>query len=119
MIQGLTEGRIVRYFLAPEDVDQILQAKTPLPEGRSVVALIVGITDAEAGLVDLTLFPNWAKDNIVTRGSAIPIPLGILWKQDVKQSDEHEPGTWDLPEFSKKIVVNKTASVGVTASTGV
>ena len=103
MIQGLVEGRIVRYFLALEDVDPILAAKTPTPEGRSVAAMIVGIIDAENGVVDLTLFPNWSKDNFVTRGSAMPAPLGIAWKRDVKMSDGHEPGTWSFPEFVQPI----------------
>jgi hypothetical protein len=97
MIAGLAEGRVVRYVLAPEDIDQVLTAKNPVPEGRSVVALIVKVVDAETGVVNLTLFPDWSNDGFVFRGSAIPQPLGIAWRQNVAYSEDRAPGCWHWP----------------------
>ena len=94
---GLTEGRVIRYCLSPEDVDPTWVAKNPIPEGRSVVGIIVGIVDAEAGVVDLTLFPNWSRDGFVFRGSALPQPLGIVWKQNVEYSAGPDSGKWHWP----------------------
>jgi hypothetical protein len=101
MISGIAEGRVVRYVLTPEDVDAVAVAKNPLPEGRSVVALIVGIVGLETGVVDLTLFPNWSKDCFVHRGSALPQPVGIAWKQNVPYSEEKDAGTWHWPVNTK------------------
>jgi hypothetical protein len=98
MIVGLAEGRITRYVLAPDDIDQVLTAKNPVSEGRSVVALIVKVVDAEAGVVNLTLFPDWERDGFVSRNSAIPQPLGVAQRQNVAYSGEKTPGTWHWPE---------------------
>ena len=94
---GLTEGRVVRFVLAPEDVDAVLVAKNPIPEGRSVVALIVRVVDEDKGTVNLTLFPDWERDGFVNRGHAIPQPLGIAQRQNVEYSETPTPGTWHWP----------------------
>ncbi len=99
MLIGLAQGRIVQYVLMPEDVDAVYVAKHPLPEGRAVSALIVRVVDEEAGIVNLTLFPDWANDAFVLRGSALPQPMGIAWRENSKYSKDREPGTWHFPSM--------------------
>ena len=99
-LSGLAQGRIVQYVLAPEDVDAVYVAKNPLPEGRAVCALIPRVVDKDAGVVNLTLFPDWSNDGFLSRASAVPQPLGIAWKQGVRFCAEKEPGTWHPPDYA-------------------
>ena len=101
MIAGLAQGRIVQYVLEPVDVDAAYVAKHPLPEGRAVCALITRVVNEESGVVNLTLVPDWSADGFVLRGSALPQPLGIAWKQGAKFSADKEPGTWFFPVLAK------------------
>ena len=110
MLHGLSQGRIVQYVLAPEDVDAVYVAKNPLPEGRAVCAMIVKVVDEETGLVNLTLFPDWSNDGFLSRGSAVPQPVGIAWKQGVSHSDEKTPGTWHFPAIPTLAIRATTAA---------
>ena len=112
---GLQEGRIVKYVLTAGDVDPVLTQKSPIPEGREVVALVVGIVNAEAGVVDLTLFPNWSRDGFVVRGSALPQPLGIVWKQNVEYSAGPDAGKWHWPARPTAPTLERHAEVTVAA----
>ena len=80
-MQGLTPGRVVHYVLRPDH-----DGTNPLMEGQHRPAIVVRTSAIERSYVNLQVFIDGLNDNATN-----PHPV---WRQAVRYSEKHEPGTW-------------------------
>lgn len=73
-MDGLTEGRIIHVVLS---------------NGKHRPAIIVGVINKEAGMINATIFTDWRNDFADGSGAS-----GLFWATTISYSDAHEPNTW-------------------------
>jgi hypothetical protein len=83
-MQGLSEGRIVHYVLAPHDLPEKHQHKA----GTHRPAIVLQVWSRENGCSNLSVFTDHDNDGLPP----------TYWATSRTYSEDPQPGTWHWPE---------------------